>query len=406
MGADRIHRIRGGAKERAARRWACLCVVLLFGLTGCTVLRVENPKVERDDDWLTEGDSPRRENHADEAPEPPLEEVWRVNAGAGFGPVSPLILDGTVFAATRKGEVVGIDLKDGKKIGTQGFGEVIDGSPVIGQGLLYVPLAWGKKTLRAFDLAKATDRWVRADLPPIEAGLLLLGEVLIAVDVDAVVHGMDARSGKERWTAPLGEKVSVRAAPVAVDPDLVVVADDRGRVAALRAGNGDPVWTRDLGAPVEVTPTTNGRMLFVSTTRARLFALDAERGVVRWVFEVPDPRVRLAAPALSGGDLVFGGSDGVLRNVDPETGATRWTFEAPDAISAPPLIGRSTVYVGTMGRKLYGVDRSTGALLWEYKLEGRIKSPMAAKDDALVVLAEPHEVYLLRHATRAITAEE
>jgi len=393
------------------RRWdgrglRLVALVLAVGLAGCTVLRLERPKVVDADDWLTEGDSPRRENRADVTLDPPLEEAWTVNAGAAFGPVSPLLLGETVLVGTRKGEVVAIHVDDGKKLGTQGFGDVIEGSPVIADGVLFVPVAWGKKTLRAYDLATAKDRWARRDLPPIEAGLLLLDDVLIAVDVESVAHAVEVKTGKERWSATLDERASVLATPVASDAGNVIVADDRGRVVALRPEDGAVVWTRDLGAPVEVTPTTDGRTVFLATTRARLFALDADRGAVRWVFEMDDPTVRVAAPARSGGDLVFGGSDGVLRNVDPATGALRWTFEAPDAITAAPLITRSTVYFGTMGRMLYGVDRSTGEKLWEHRLKGRVKSPMAARDGILVVLTEPHEVYLFRPAKKALAAKK
>ena len=393
------------------RRWdgrglRLVALVLAVGLAGCTVLRLERPKVVDADDWLTEGDSPRRENRADVTLDPPLEEAWTVNAGAAFGPVSPLLLGETVLVGTRKGEVVAIHVDDGKKLGTQGFGDVIEGSPVIADGVLFVPVAWGKKTLRAYDLATAKDRWARRDLPPIEAGLLLLDDVLIAVDVESVAHAVEVKTGKERWSATLDERASVLATPVASDAGNVIVADDRGRVVALRPEDGSVVWTRDLGAPVEVTPTTDGRTVFLATTRARLFALDADRGAVRWVFEMDDPTVRVAAPARSGGDLVFGGSDGVLRNVDPATGALRWTFEAPDAITAAPLITRSTVYFGTMGRMLYGVDRSTGEKLWEHRLKGRVKSPMAARDGILVVLTEPHEVYLFRPAKKALAAKK
>ncbi len=387
---------------RGGLRLAALALAL--GLAGCTVLRLEHAKVVDADDWLTEGDSPRRENRADVTLDPPLEEAWTVNAGAGFGPVSPLILGETVLAATRKGEVVAVHRSDGKKLGTQGFGDVIEGSPVIAGGVLFVPVAWGKQTLRAYDLVAAKERWARRDLPPIEAGLLLLEDVLIAVDVESKAHAVAVKTGEELWSATLDERASVLATPVVSRAGHVLVADDRGRVVALRPEDGAPVWTRDLDAPVEVTPTTDGHTLFLATTRARLFALDADRGAVRWVFEAPDPTVRLAAPAISGDDLVFGGSDGVLRALDSATGALRWTFEAPDAITAPPLITRNTVYVGTMGRWLYAVDRSTGEKRWEHRLKGRVKSPMAARDGVLVVLTEPHEVYLFRPAKKALAA--
>ncbi|GIV59819.1 MAG: hypothetical protein KatS3mg043_0908 [Rhodothermaceae bacterium] len=393
---------KGGG--RVAGYLVVLPAVLLLG-TGCTALRLERPALVRESDWLTEGDSPRRGHAVDVPLNPPLDLAWTYDAGGGFGPVSPLLLGEAVLVATRHGEVHGIRVADGKKIGTQGVGEAVDGTPAVGHGLLYVPVAWGGKVLRALDLARPAEVWSLRKAPPIEAGVLLLGQTLFVADVEGTVWALDARTGETRWTRRLHETTGTRggaavlATPVATGSDpsdpagRVVVVDEQGRVAALRPGDGTPVWTRHLGRPVEVTPTTDGATLFFATTRGRLLALEAATGQVRWTFAVPDTTVRLAAPALDGRDLAVGGSDGVLRLLDAATGQVRWTFAAPDAITAPPLLTRETIYVGTMGRMLYAVNRSDGMKTWEYRLEGRVKSAMAARDGLLVVLAEPHAVY-------------
>lgn len=367
--------------------------ILVVG-SGCTVLRVDLPRAVTEADWLTEGDGPGRTHAADLDLDPPLEVAWTYDAGGGFGPVSPLLLRDAVLVATRHGEVHGIILETGKKIGTQGFGDAIEGSPAVEQGYLFVPVAAGDKVLRAYDLAQSREAWAFRNGAPLVAGVLTLGGRVFVADVDGQVMALDARTGEEVWRYRLRERPeAVLATPVAVANDRIVLAGADGDVVCLNATDGVPVWRVALGVPVEVTPTAGEGRVYLATTRGRLLALEAASGTIRWTFALPDTTVRLAAPALAGQDLVFGASDGFLRMLDARTGSLRWTYPAGDAITAPPLITRSTVYVGTMGRKLVGVDRGTGALRWEQVLKGRVKSPMAARDGVLVVLTEPKTVY-------------
>ena len=118
-----------------------------------------------------------------------------------------------------------------------------------------------------------------------------------------------------------------------------------------------------------------------------------------WSLALPDTTVRFSPPAVDDGLVVVGASDGLLRAFDPATGELRWSFEVDEAFAAAPLMTPERVYIGSMAGKVYGVDRATGEVLWEHRLRGRVKSALAARDGFLIVLSEPHFVYLFRSAS-------
>ena len=377
-----------------------LLTLLLLALPGCRVLQLTRPAVTTPQDWLTEGATPERAWAVETDVRPPLEEAWVYDADAGFGTVSPLLLGDVVLVATRQGEVHGINLVTGKREGSSEFGEAVEGTPVVQDGILYVPNAWGRKTLFAYNLHHGKTLW-KSEGTPVEAGLLLLDGTLYAADVEGVLRAIDAEDGEVLWEETLDTMTTIHAAPLRAGQGCIVVADDRGRVRALSTGQATDrfLWQQELTAPVYNTPAADENAVYVPTTRGQLFALDAAEGRVRWRYAIEDATVRFTAPALSGTDLVLAGTDGVVRVLDTATGDVRWTYQAKEAITAPPLLTREVIYVGTMGKKLYALDRATGEPLWEEELRGRIKSGMAAREGYLVVLTEPSHVYLFKTET-------
>ncbi len=380
---------------------ATICLLTVLLLSGCRALRLTELGRVDAADWTTEGAVPQRTHAADLALPPPLEEVWIYDAGAGFGPGSPLILGGYVLAATRKGEVHAIDFVTGKKRGMERFGDTVEGTPTADGSTLYVPGGWGRRALYAYDLQRGARRWAVKDAP-IDGSPLLMGQTLVAVDMEGVVRGYDPADGSVRWSLPLEDAAAVHAAPVALNLDDFAVANDRGHVASLAAAGGQVHWTHDLGAPVYATPATDARRLFLPTTRGLFVALDAATGQERWRYALADTTVRFASPAVADGLVFFGGTDGILRALDAATGETRWQFGVDEAFAAAPLVTRDLVYIGSLGRMLYAVDRRTGEQRWETELRGRVKSALAAKDGHLVVLTEPRYVYLFRPAATEV----
>lgn len=372
-----------------------LCAIgLLFLLSGCRALRLDRSDVRSSSGLVTEGDVLFQRYATSTSVEPPLEEAWLYNAGAGFGPGSPLIVGKTVLVATRRGEVHAIDVATGKKSGVENFGDAVEGTPVVQEGMMVLPVAAGRRALIGYELAKGSTRW-KIKGAPIEAGLLPLGDGVVGVDVEATVRKYALEDGAVIWEQPLGRAVGVHTTPV-IAGGYVAVADDRGGVVALDPDDGSVRWTQAIGVPVYASMTSDQQHLYVPTTRGKVFALDAETGTERWRFALPDTTVRFTPPAVDDGVVVVGASDGFLRALDAEAGTVRWSFEADATLRAAPLITPNVVYAGTMDRMLYAVDRATGSLVWKEELRGRVKSALAAREGYLVVLTEPRYVYLFK----------
>ncbi|MEM1128670.1 MAG: PQQ-binding-like beta-propeller repeat protein [Bacteroidota bacterium] len=359
---------------------------------GCSGLRVAPPSVPRVQ-WGTEGGSAQRSQHTPTAVQPPLTEVWRYGARAGFGHASPLLTDTAVIVATRRGEVHAIDRVTGKRLGAKGFGDAIEGTPVTAGDQLYVPAAWGRRALYAYDLRAGRTSWTYRG-PYVKAGLTLSTSHLIVANEEGGLQAFDPQTGAVRWSTSLGEGVSVIAAPALIPGGPLVVVTEQGDVAAFDPETGALLWQQRLLPSFQESVAAWQDQVYVASTRGRLTALEAVHGRPRWAWSHPDSTVRLTAPAIDSTALVVAGTDGVVRMFDPADGSDRWTYAAPEAITAPPLLTPTTVLVGGLDHQLHVLDRATGRVLQQLTLTGRVKSPLAAHDGQVVVLAEPDVVFL------------
>ncbi|MEX1055153.1 MAG: PQQ-binding-like beta-propeller repeat protein, partial [Rhodothermales bacterium] len=163
-------------------RWIPLISSFLVAvaLAGCSSLHL-NVKGTGESAWTTQGDSPARRNAVDADLQPPLRELWRFDAGAGFGSISPLMVDHVVFVANRKGEVHAVDLERGKRLGQTSFGETIEGTPVFDNGTIYVPVGWGRSAIFAYDVLRGARKW-KVKGAPISTGLIIFDGHVIAAD--------------------------------------------------------------------------------------------------------------------------------------------------------------------------------------------------------------------------------
>lgn len=369
-----------------------LPVLALAVVSGCGSIQVQSSQVRSAQGWLTEGESAQRTNAVHTRITPPLELKWDLNIGAGFGVISPIIVDELIFIANRKGEIHAVEFATGRRMGQSAFGESIEGTPVYENGNLYIPVGWGRSSLIAYDLLGGKTRW-KVKGTSISSGLLTYADVVIAADDDGVVRAHRKTDGEIDWMVSLGEGVGVKASPILAAGHVIVI-DDRGRVSALNAANGSSEWSVDLGAPVLSTPTADEEAIYVATSRGRFVKISADDGSEEWSYNTTDGNVYFASPALDGEQVVFGASDGVVRAIETSSGQELWSHAVDAAVTAPPLLTEEFAYIGTMNSKLLAIDRRTGFRAWTYDVDGRIKSAFASKGNAVVVLSEPRTVYL------------
>ncbi len=371
----------------------------LILVSGCQTISVDRPNALGLEAWKTDGGSPLRDRYSELELTPPLERAWEYNASAGFGPGSPLILGDQVLVGTRKGEVHAIDWTTGARSGFKPFNEAIEGTPVLAGGTLYVTSAWGRKVLMAYDVTRSVIRWSVRGVP-IEVPVVDAGENVVAVDVESHVRAYAKDSGAEAWHYDMNVRSAVQAAPLLLEGLRMVIATDTGRLVMLNAAQGELIWQRDLAAPVYASLAYRQGIIVVPTTRGRLVAIGAQRGETLWEFTLGRNNARFSGVAVGDGQVFVGATDQKVRSIDLMTGALKWEVELDGVVSAPPQIVGSHVFVGTLGSQIVALDRESGRTVWSADLKGRVKSAMAASDNALIVLSEP------RYVTKFIRSKE
>ena len=379
-------------------------IVCLFVGSGCLTIKLKRT-VELDrTDWHMEGASALRSSEAYSRVDPPLIEYWRYDAGAGVGAGGALIADSMVFFGSRKGLVHVLDLADGSRLGRKNVGAPVEGAMALGGERLFVALGLDDKSVIAINIVTGSKEWVKKG-EPIEAGLLLVGSTLYAVDVDSRVFALDAENGNVLWEQSLGDHQTVVASPLRVGEILVVARED-GVVFGLDLDNGVQVWKTDIGAPVYNTPAANEGLVFLPTTRGVVHAIDAGTGRREWTYSVPDESMRFSAPAVVSEHnwLIVGGTDNMVRALNGADGQLIWEADVEAATNTAPLVTQNTIYVGTLRSKIFGIDKTTGTLIWSHETTGRVKSAIAAYDGMLVVMAETQQVFALAPDTTT-TAE-
>ena len=383
------------------------CIALfVLALCGCTSIKLDSPLEIDESDWPTEGGSYLREHDSETSVDPPLVEVWRYDAGAGTGVAGSLIVDSLVFVGTRKGQVLALNLETGKKIGRMRLDVPIEGGMTIHNSTLYVPMLSAKKTVLSYDMVKGKTKW-KIKGAPVESGLLVYNDKLIIIDTDAIVRSVNSVDGSIVWETELGFRTGVVASPILIGK-ILVVADELGKVHGLDSETGEVLWTNELSAPVYTTMTSDGTQVFVPTTRGRLYSLDGKSGVEKWSYALPDTTVRFSASGYDQeiGQVVVGGTDGILRSFDSSRGDIRWSTPLEGAIMIAPLFTESTLYIGTLRRLLYALDKKTGQVLWEENVKGRVKSAMAAQNGKIIVMAETQQIIMFVPESNNLASSE
>ncbi len=181
---------------------------------------------------------------------------------------------------------------------------------------------------------------------------------------DAVVHLMDAQTGKALWTRGIDGEGALSA--VAAREDLLYVVGGRS-LYALDVRTGEPAWREKLdeGQGTDGRPmlALAGRCAYVAQERsreeARLVCLNLDTRRVVWEKTVPKVQHLLA-----GEDILYVRNHGV-HALDGATGAVLWTYAA--AGCSPLSRDYGLIYFADAAQRgrLVALDERTGTEAWE-----------------------------------------
>lgn len=177
----------------------------------------------------------------------------------------------------------------------------------------------------------------------------------------------------------------VETTPLVVD-DVMYLTEPPSTVVALDPRTGRRIWRWDAGVPEETLnigfPRVNrgvailDETVYVGTLDARLVALDAESGAVRWSVEVADNSVGFAmtgAPLAIDGKVIVGvagaeaGIRGFLDAYDADTGERLWrtyTVPAPGEPGSETWAGNSWEHGGGSTWLTGSYDPELDLLYW------------------------------------------
>jgi polyvinyl alcohol dehydrogenase (cytochrome) len=144
-------------------------------------------------------------------------------------------------------------------------------------------------------------------------------------------------------------------------------------------------------------PAVVGNTLYVGSTDAKFYALNARTGATKWVFDLTpiagavtasNPNPVRDGPAVAAGTVYFGDSRGYVYALDKYTGQLRWATHVGDQpyskFSGSPVIFDGKVFIGISqpqadlqianinypcctGRgQMVALNADTGAVLWRY----------------------------------------
>ncbi len=152
-------------------------------------------------------------------------------------------------------------------------------------------------------------------------------------------------------------------------------------------------WTKTLGAPVsmEGTPIVSNGVMYVTTGKSAVFALDAKSGKTLWSYIYPLPASALPESCCNSDnrgvtlyedEVIYGTLDAHLIALDAKTGKVRWKATVANnldgyAITSPPLPVKNMVITGVGGGEyptrgfIAAYDATTGKQLWkQYTIPG------------------------------------
>jgi outer membrane protein assembly factor BamB len=166
-------------------------------------------------------------------------------------------------------------------------------------------------------------------------------------------------------------------------------------------------WKFHTAGQVISSPAVSGGVVFVGSTDGNLYAIDRESGALTWKFETKN-RIT-SSPAVSDSLVYFGAYDGIFYAVDAASGQLKWKFQTggerrfsakhihgaqPAAETMPdpwdcylssPVVWHGAVYFGSGDGSVYALNAASGALNWKFKTGDVVHASPAIADGTLFI---------------------
>ncbi|MFI9152888.1 PQQ-binding-like beta-propeller repeat protein [Streptomyces sp. NPDC053367] len=218
---------------------------------------------------------------------------------------------------------------------------------------------------------------------------------------DARLRALDARTGDERWSYPIGDAASCGGVPVRLTPapDGYVYVSAGTRVLAIDIAAGHVKWHFEAPAvflcpPAYAPgPAVTGGGIYLADYLGTVYALDATDGRDRWRIAT-ESRASIEPVLVAGGHVHVGSGNG-LYTLDAVTGTPKWRFQAGGDIVGAPSVAEGRIHFGSTDHLLYTLKADDGRLRWKLATGGEITGSPVVRDGIVYACSKDRCVYAL-----------
>lgn len=270
---------------------------------------------------------------------------------------------GRLFVATGHGIVTALDMQGGKKLWEKNVGSPVRSAPTASNGRVFVLTTDGRTlALAGHD---GNELWVHRGLP--ERASLLLGSSP-AVDGDLVVVpyptgeivALRASDGQGVWSESLARTRTASslgsmsdAASPAIDSGIVFAVGHAGRMVATELKNGERVWSTNT--PSMNRPYVAGDAVYVVDTSGQLMAVGRRDGKALWSTRLSGAK-SWSGPVLAGGRLWLTSDTGKLVGVSAAGGKVETQLDIGAPVYIAPVVANGRMFVLTDKARLVALN--------------------------------------------------
>jgi outer membrane protein assembly factor BamB len=317
----------------------------------------------------------------------------------------PVVVDGTLYAASHEGEVRAITADTGRQLWSVKTKLALSAGPEVEGGMLVVGSSDGD--ILALDASNGGERWRKSIGSEVLARPLIAKDIVVVRTVDGHVEGLSSVDGATRWAVDEQvPRLTLRGtAPPVLAGDRIIAGFDNGKVLAIDPRNGDVLWDAIVNAPrgrtelerladIDAPPRVSGDDIFVVGFQGRVAMLALVSGQFWWARDASSYR----GFTMDEENLYLTNADSVVIAMRRNDGSVLWEQDAMKrrGLTAPALDGDALV-VGDFEGYVHWLDKASGEIVARQKTDGdRISNAAVASDTGVFVQTDSGKLLAFR----------
>ncbi|MBI2851887.1 MAG: PQQ-like beta-propeller repeat protein [Chloroflexi bacterium] len=247
--------------------------------------------------------------------------------GSIVGGAATSVSQDKVFFGASDGTVYALDAADGFRVWTFPTKSKIWSTPAVLEDTLFVGTF--DKKLHALDTATGGKKWTFEAAGAIVATPAVHDGTVFVGSFDRNLYAVDVISGQLKWTFTAGNWFWAR--PIATDGAVYAASLD-GKVHVLDAGNGSTLAEFSLDSPVSSSPVLAGGSFIVASEKGIVYAIDTAGKEIRTLVDLELKGAKINAPLATDGKMVYvHASNARVYAVNVDSGADIWSVSLRSA---------------------------------------------------------------------------